>query len=119
MQYDKIHIKELLIRCIIGIREWERSTPQNVNLDITLYTDFSKACVTDDIADTVDYVKVKKDIIREVENSSFNLVERLAQMVADICLRDKRVEKVDVTLSKPGALRFARTVEVEITRYRE
>lgn len=119
MQYDKIHIKELLIKCIIGIREWERSTPQNVNIDITLYTDFSKACITDDIADTVDYVTIKKDIIKEAENSSFNLVERLAQMVAEVCLRNQRIARVDVTLSKPGALRFAKTVAVELTRFRE
>jgi len=119
MQYDKIHIKDLLVRCIIGIREWERTTPQNVNLNITLYTDFTKACRTDDIADAVDYVTIKKDILQEVEQSSFNLIESLAQMVAEICLRNKRVAKVDVSLSKPGALRFARTVAVEITRYKK
>lgn len=117
--YDRIHITDLLLRCIIGIREWERTTPQNVNLNITLFTDFSKACLSDDIADTVDYVAIKKDIIKEVEASSFNLVEKLAHTVAEICLRNERVIRVDVNLSKPGALRFARTVAVEITRTRE
>ncbi len=117
--YDRIHITDLLLRCIIGIREWERTTPQNVNLNITLFTDFSKACLSDDIADTVDYVAIKKDIIKEVEASSFNLVEKLAHTIAEICLRNERVIRVDVNLSKPGALRFARTVAVEITRTRE
>lgn len=117
--YDKIQIIDLLLPCIIGLRDWERTTPQNVNLNITLFTDFSKACVSDDIDDTVDYVTIKKDIIKEVEASSFKLVEKLAQMVADICLRDARVMRVDVNVSKPGALRFARTVSVEITRTRE
>jgi len=117
--YDKIYIKDLLLRCIIGLRDWERKAPQNVNLNITLFTDFSKACLSDDIADTVDYVTIKKDIIKEVEASSFKLVEKLAHTVAEICLRNERVIRVDVNLSKPGALRFARTVAVEITRTRE
>ena len=117
--YDKIQISDLQLPCIIGLREWERTTPQNVNLNITLFTDFSKACVSDEIDDTVDYVTIKKDIIKEVEASSFKLVEKLAQMVAEICLRDARVMRVDVNVSKPGALRFARTVAVEITRTRE
>lgn len=116
--YDKIHIRDLLLRCVIGIREWERKAPQNVSIDITLHTDFSKACVSDDIADTVDYVTIKKNVIERVENSSFQLVERLAQVIADTCLEDERVRRVDVVLSKPGALRFARTVAVEITRER-
>lgn len=118
-KYDKIHIKDLLVQCIIGIREWERTTPQSVNIDLTLHTDFSKACVSDDIADTVDYVTIKKEIMKSVESSSFNLVESLAQMIADVCLNHQCVERVDLILSKPGALRFARTVAVEITRYRE
>ncbi|MFA7173429.1 MAG: dihydroneopterin aldolase [Kiritimatiellia bacterium] len=117
--YDKIQIVDLLLPCIIGVREWERTTPQNINLNITLFTDFSKACGSDEIDDTVDYVTIKKDIIKEVEASSFKLVEKLAQMVAEICLRDARVMRVDVNVSKPGALRFARTVAVEITRTRE
>ncbi|MFO7936067.1 MAG: dihydroneopterin aldolase [Kiritimatiellia bacterium] len=114
--YDKIHIKDLLVRCIIGIREWERTNPQNVNISLTLYTDFAEACHTDDISDTVDYADIKKEIMTKVEKSSFRLIESLAQMTADICLRNKRVARVDVSLSKPGALRFAKDVAVEITR---
>jgi D-erythro-7,8-dihydroneopterin triphosphate epimerase len=117
--YDKIHIKDLLLRCIIGIREWERKAPQNVIINITLHTDFSKACHSDSIEDTVDYVSIKKHVIEKVENSSFMLVERLAHLIAQICLEDEKVMRVDVSLSKPGALRFARTVEVEISRSRE
>jgi D-erythro-7,8-dihydroneopterin triphosphate epimerase len=115
---DRIHIRDLLLRCIIGIREWERDTPQHVSLDITLHTDFSRACVSDEISDTVDYVTIKKKVVDRVESSSFLLVERLAQVVAETCLEDERVERVDVVLSKPGALRFARTVAVEISRSR-
>ncbi len=116
---DRIHIEDLLLRCVIGIREWERKEKQNVNLNITLYADLSRACGSDVFDDTVDYVTIKKKIIKRVENSSFKLIERLAQEVADACLEDARVRKVNVRLSKPGALRFAKTVSVEITRTRD
>lgn len=116
---DRIHIGDLLLRCIIGVRDWERETKQNVLLNMTLYADLSKAAASDDIEDTVDYVTIKKNVIDLVEGSSFYLVEALAQAVAEVCLRDPQVQKVDVRVEKPGALRFARTVAVEMTRERE
>jgi FolB domain-containing protein len=113
---DRIHIGDLLLRCIIGVRDWEREAKQNVLLNMTLYADLSKAAASDDIGDTVDYVTIKKNVIDLVEGSSFYLVEALAQAVAEVCLRDPQVQKVDVRVEKPGALRFARTVAVEMTR---
>ena len=115
---DRIHIRDLLVRTIVGIRDWEREKKQDVVLNITLHADLSAACRTDAIEDTVDYVGIKRSVIDTVENSSFYLVERLAQAVADVCLADERVQRVDVLLEKPGALRFAKTVAVEITRER-
>ncbi|MFO7958872.1 MAG: dihydroneopterin aldolase [Candidatus Brocadiia bacterium] len=116
---DRIHIGDLLLRCIIGVRDWEREAKQNVLLNMTLYADLSKAAASDDIGDTVDYVTIKKNVIDLVEGSSFYLVEALAQAVAEVCLRDPQVRKVDVRVEKPGALRFARTVAVEMTREQE
>jgi FolB domain-containing protein len=115
---DRIHIRDLMLRCVIGVREWERETRQNVLLNMTLHADLGGAAASDDIADTVDYVQIKKNVIERVENSSFYLIEALAEAVARTCLEDPRVERVDVLLEKPGALRFARTVAVEITRER-
>jgi D-erythro-7,8-dihydroneopterin triphosphate epimerase len=115
---DRIHIRDLLLRCIVGIRDWERAKKQDVVLNVTLHADLGRACRSDAIDDTVDYVAIKQSVIDTVESSSFYLVERLAQAVADVCLRDERVQRVDVLLEKPGALRFARTVGVEITRER-
>jgi len=66
----------------------------------------------------VDYKSVKQTVLGHVEASEFYLVEKLADSVADICLADPRVKKVDVTIDKPGALRFARSVAVAITRER-
>lgn len=115
---DRIHIRDLLLRCVIGIRDWEREAPQNVMLNITLHADLRAAGASDDIADTVDYVAIKKRVIALVEGSSFGLVEALAQAVADACLEDPKVQRVDVVVEKPGALRFARTVAVDISRGR-
>ena len=116
VQLDEIHIRDLLLRCIIGIYDEERHEKQDVNINISMFADLRKAGQTDDIADTVDYKTIKKDVISMVEDSSFFLVERLAESIADVCLEDERVQRVRVCVAKPGALRFARTVEIAIER---
>jgi dihydroneopterin aldolase/D-erythro-7,8-dihydroneopterin triphosphate epimerase len=67
--------------------------------------------------DTIDY-RLSKQILRVAENSRFHLIEALAQSIADECLKQSRIEQVKVVVEKPGALRFARTVGVEIARSR-
>lgn len=116
---DRIHIRELRIRCILGLRAWERRKKQEIAIDITLHADLRAACRTDDIAETVDYSTLKQRVIDMVEASRFQLVERLAQAVADLCLEEKCVRRVEVTIDKSGALRFARSVAVSLTRDRE
>ncbi|NQU40411.1 MAG: dihydroneopterin aldolase [Lentisphaerae bacterium] len=118
-ELDTIHIRDLLQRCIIGIYDEERREKQDVIINITLYADLRKAGLSDDIEDTVDYKTIKKRVIGMVEGSAYLLVERLAQRIAELCLEDARVEIAQVRVAKPGALRFARTVEVEITRRRK
>ena len=113
---DQIHIRDLLMRCVIGIYDEERREKQDVTINITLYADLHEAGRTDAIEDTVDYKTIKKRVIALVEESSFFLVERLAQRIAETCLEDKGVQQVRVRVAKPAALRFARTVEVEIVR---
>jgi FolB domain-containing protein len=113
---DRIHIRGLTTRCIIGINDEERVKQQDIVVGITLEADLSDACRTDSIADTVDYKDIKQRVMAMVEDSSFFLVERLAQAIADLCLQDPRIQRVHVSLDKPGALRFAKSVAVEITR---
>ena len=113
---DKIHIKDLLIRCIVGINPEERREKQDVVINITLHADLSAAGQSDRIEDSVDYKAVKKKVIALVEQSSFFLIERLAEGVAELCLEQPRVVRAQVSVEKPGALRFARTVGVEIVR---
>ncbi|MCP4679784.1 MAG: dihydroneopterin aldolase [Deltaproteobacteria bacterium] len=113
---DSIHIRDLSVRCIVGIRDWERKKKQDVLINLTLHANLAKACASDLIEDTIDYKSLKDRIIQLVENSKFQLIERLADAVAETCLAEARVKQVDVTVDKPGALRFARSVAVEITR---
>ncbi len=113
---DKIIIRDLRLEAIIGTMPEERTTRQEVVFNLEMFTDLSDAGKSDDLNDTVDYKAMKQAIIAMVEKSEFFLIEKLAQETADICLADSRVKKVRVCLDKPGALRFTRSVAVEIER---
>ena len=115
---DRIHIKDLSLRCIIGINPDERIKRQDVLINLTLYADLLPAGQSDDMDDTVNYKQIKNNIAEMVEQSSFFLVEKLAERIAEICLEDSGVQYVRVLVEKPGALRFARSVGVEIFRSR-
>lgn len=115
---DQIHIKDLLLRTVIGINAEERRDRQDVLINITLDADLRTAGSSDDIEDAVNYRSITKQIIRLVESSQFYLVEKLAAEIAAVCLTDPRVESVRVTVEKPGALRFARSVGVTVERNR-
>jgi FolB domain-containing protein len=114
-----IHIQDLLLRAILGINEEERRNRQDVLINITLCTDTRAAGRSDDINDAVNYRTITKKIIELVEGSSFFLVEKMAAQIAAVCLAEPRVERARVRIEKPGALRFARSVGVEIERARE
>ncbi|MEI8078785.1 MAG: dihydroneopterin aldolase [bacterium] len=115
---DRIHITDLQLRCIIGIYAEERREAQEVCLNLTLFCDLRTAGVSDAIADTVDYQAVKSRVRALVEGSRFQLLEKLAAEVARCCLETAGVSKVQVRVDKPGALRFARSVAVELERTR-
>lgn len=116
---DHIHIDDLLLRCIIGANDWERDKKQDVLINIVLHAELGRAGRSDDLADTVDYRAISKHVIEHVEASTYHLVEALAEHVAQICLDDPRVARVEVDVQKPGALRYARSVGVTIVRERD
>ena len=116
---DKIHIRDLHMRCIIGTSPDERREKQDVLINLTLYTDLAAAGRSDRIEDTVDYKMLKKRVIGMVAESSCSLIEHLAERIAEVCLAEARVGRVSVSVDKPGALRFARSVAVEIVRDRK
>ena len=115
---DRIIIQDLVLHCIVGNNPDERSTVREVNLCLTLGTDLRPAGRSDNLADTVDYQQLKVEVRALVESSRYFLIERLAHEVARVCLQHAGVTQVSVRLEKPGALRFARTVAVEIERTR-
>jgi len=113
---DLIVIKDLLLRGIIGVNDWEREVEQDILVNITLTADLSRAGQTDDLADTVNYRTVAKKIIAHVEGTQRFTLEALAADIAAICLAEPGVRRARVRVEKPGALRFARSVGVEIER---
>ncbi len=116
---DRILISDLRARCILGVSDEERREKQDVVINLSLYADLRSAARSDRFEDTVDYRAIKKRVLSLVEASRCFLVEALAEAVADACLQTPGVARVQVRVEKPSALRFARSVGVEITRERE
>jgi FolB domain-containing protein len=116
---DKVIIKELLARGILGVRDWERKRAQDILINLTLFTDTKRAGETDNLEDCVNYSTMSKKILAHAESAARLTVEALANDLAKICLEDKGVQKVIVRVEKPGAVRFAGSVGVEIERSRD
>ena len=116
---DKILIKDLLLRGIIGINPDERVNKQDILINVVMFYDIRKAAETDDIAYALNYKSVTKRIIGHVEESRDFLVEKMVTDIARIIITEFGVERVQVRLEKPGALRFADSVGIEIERTRE
>lgn len=115
---DKVIIKDLLARGIIGVNDWERDNPQEILINIALFTDLCKAGESDDINDSVDYRTIAKKALALAETAQRLTVEALASDIARLCLLEPNVQKALVRVEKPGAVRFARSVGVEIERSR-
>jgi FolB domain-containing protein len=119
MAQDQILIKDLLLRGIIGINDWEREKPQDILINISLSGDLRPAGASDKIEDTINYRTITKQIIALIAKANRFTVEALAQDIATICLKTDGVEEARVRVEKPGALRFAQSVGVEIVRGNE
>lgn len=113
---DKTFITDLLVRGIIGTDESEREKPQGILINITVYSDTRRAAKTDDIADCVNYRTLAKKVQAHAEGAARFTVEALANDLAKLCLAEKGVQNVSIRVEKPGAVRFSRSVGVEIER---
>ncbi len=113
---DIVYLRDLKTDCVIGIYDWERRIRQTLYIDIDMATDIRKAAVSDHIRDTLDYKAVSKRIQQFVGESSFQLVETLAEKIADIILKEFPVPWVRVRINKKGAVRNAGAVGVVIER---
>mgnify|MGYP001550010258 FL=1 len=116
MTQDIIFISDLQIETIIGIYDWERKVRQTVSLDLEMATDIRRAAASDRIEDTLNYKAVAKRLIAFVEESEFQLVETLAERIAEIVTGEFGVTWLRLKLHKPGALRGSRDVGVLIER---
>jgi FolB domain-containing protein len=116
---DKTFIKDLLVRGIIGINDWEREKAQDILINITVFSDTGQAAVTDDLADCIDYRALAKKVQAHAESAKRFTVEALANDLVKICLQEKSVQKAIVRVEKPGAVRFASSVGVEVERSRD
>ena len=113
---DIIYIKDLRVKTIIGIFDWERKVKQEVSIDMEFTFDCKKAAKTDSIEDAVDYKTICKAVIKFVEDSSFQLQESLAEGIASLVKNEFHVESIKLRVSKPGALRGAKDVGLIIYR---
>ena len=113
---DIIYLHDLRIEAVIGLWEWERKIRQTVAIDLEMSADIRKAAATDSVDDTLNYKLVAKRLQQYVGESSFQLVETLAEKIAGIVLDEFDVAWVRVKVNKPGAIRGARDVGVIIER---
>lgn len=113
---DIIFINDLKIETIIGVNAWERELKQTVVIDLELYTDITPAAKSDDLSKTIDYQLLHDNLIEVVGNSKFELIEALAECIANECLQVNKVKQVKVTLKKPGAIKQAKNVGISILR---
>jgi FolB domain-containing protein len=116
---DKVFIKDLLVRGILGVNDWERNQLQDILINVTVLTDTSRAAQSDDLADCVNYRTLAKRIQAHAESAARFTVEALANDLAMICLEESGVLKAIVRVEKPGAVRFAGSVGVEVEAGRD
>ena len=113
---DIIYLHDLKIECIIGIWEWERRLKQTIILDLDMAADIRRAAASDKIEDTLNYKAVSKRLVEFVGDSQFQLVETMAEKIAEILLAEFRLQWVRVRVNKKGAVRGAGDVGVIIER---
>ena len=116
---DRIHIRDLLVHAIIGINPDERVTKQDILVNADLFFDTKAAGASDDMHDSINYSTITKAMKAHIETAAPGLVERLVADLARICFEtDPRIEEVEITAEKPGAVTHTRSVGVTIRRSR-
>jgi FolB domain-containing protein len=116
---DTIYINDLKLSCLIGVFGFERKSRQTIIINIVLSVDLNKASKTDNVKDTISYRYIYDQIINFAENSDYYLIEKLAEEIAKICLKNDLVKQVKVRIDKPRALPHANSAGIEIIRTNE
>lgn len=118
-QTDTIFLRDLRVDTVVGIWDWERKIRQTVSIDLDMAADIRKAASSDNIEDTLNYKAVAKRVQQFVAGSEYQLVETLAEKIAETILAEFKIEWVQLRVSKPGAIRNSRDVGVLIRREKE
>ena len=113
---DKIILTDLRVDAVIGIWDWEKRNPQNISIDLEMQTDTKKSSQSDSIEDALDYKKVSKRAKQFIQDSQFNLIETLAENLAQIILEEFDVQWLKLSISKPYAIRDSKNIGVCIER---
>ena len=115
MPDDSITLRGLRVRAHHGVMEQERAEGQTFVLDVTAHLDLSAAGTTDELSSTLDYGTLAEAIHRRVSGERWNLIERVAERVAELVLEDRRVVGVEVTVHKPEAPIAVEFEDVSVT----
>jgi dihydroneopterin aldolase len=113
---DIIFLRELKVTTLIGIYEREKAMPQTLQLDLDIAMPNSRACLSDDINDALDYAKVAQHIQTVLSEGHFSLLETLAEHIAQIILKDFQAPWVRVSVAKLQAIRQCNMVGISIER---
>ena len=113
---DTVFVRDLEVRAIIGIHDWERENLQTILIDLDMACDASAAAAEEDIEKAVNYRSVAKAVLKHTEEGRYYLVETLAVRLAELIRGEFGVPWVRVRVRKPGAVRFSREVGIEIER---
>lgn len=113
---DIIFLRELKVDTLIGVYDWERIVPQTLQIDLDIGMPNSRACQTDDIVDALDYADIVKHLKEVLASRHFNLLEALAEHIAQILLKDFNAPWVKVSVAKLQAIRGSKMVGISIER---
>lgn len=113
---DIIFLHEFKVDTVIGLYDWERALPQTIQLDIDIGLPHSRACQSDDVADTIDYGRVVERIRESLGQQHFSLVEALAEHVAQIIVAEFGAPWTKVSVTKLGLLRGIKHVGITVER---
>ncbi len=113
---DIIFLRELKVETLIGVYEWEKRVPQTLQLDLEIALPNSRACETDDIDDALNYADIVRHIQSALANRHFNLLEALAEHIAQIIIKDFKAPWVKVSVAKLQAIRNCKMVGISIER---
>jgi dihydroneopterin aldolase len=116
---DIIYISELKAEANLGVCTWEKHLPQTVEINLEFSIPSQKAGKTDNISDTIDYAAVTARIREELAARRFELLEALAEFIANLLLHDFGAPWTKVSIAKVGMIRHVKRVGVTIERRRE